>query len=263
MLLEEYKQIVCLEKVREQMPTDIQIQCKVRESVNMCHTLASAQCNVTFENLDLEMTTMVKCFITPEEFVVRTIAPRTLEEVTIHFSMVNFISGFTTISHFAHTKTIFVQSMQSLFQKSIREREEASIFTSLSITEQPLQAPIFVQPLKDQVATEGEKIKFKAIVAGFPLPEVKWTVDGDQIVPSELHSFNDECDDSIKVELSLSQVPLARDFKIIYEDGVTILVIKEAFLEDEGEYSCTAYNSSGSTTTSAFLKIQSKILWAA
>lgn len=48
----------------------------------------------------------------------------------------------------------------------------------------------------------------------------------------------------------------SRDFEIIYEDGVSILIINEVFAEDEGEYTCEAINALGKAATSAFLHVQ-------
>ncbi len=44
--------------------------------------------------------------------------------------------------------------------------------------------PEFVQPLGNMVVMEGETARMKAIIAGFPIPEVMWFVDGDRISPS-------------------------------------------------------------------------------
>lgn len=45
-----------------------------------------------------------------------------------------------------------------------------------------------------------------------------------------------------------------------YKSGVATLTIREVFPEDEGEYTCKATNSLGSTTTSCKLKIKGKLL---
>lgn len=44
--------------------------------------------------------------------------------------------------------------------------------------------PEFVLPLEDLVVTEGETIRLKAIVIGYPAPEIQWFVDEDRIESS-------------------------------------------------------------------------------
>lgn len=91
-------------------------------------------------------------------------------------------------------------------------------------------APEFVRQLHNVTVTEGESVKLKCIVTGHPAPDVRWFVDGDQIVPS-------------------------KDFQIVYEDGISMLEIDEVFPEDEGEYVCEAVNEYGRTTTKCYLKV--------
>ena len=57
---------------------------------------------------------------------------------------------------------------------------------------------------------------------------------------------------------STSSVPVqpSRFFQLKYEENVAQLVVAEAFSEDEGEYTCTATNSSGTESTSCYLTVE-------
>uniref|UniRef100_A0A914WIF3 Ig-like domain-containing protein n=2 Tax=Plectus sambesii TaxID=2011161 RepID=A0A914WIF3_9BILA len=85
------------------------------------------------------------------------------------------------------------------------------------------QPPRFVQQLTDQSVSVGQTTQLKCIVTGWPMPEVNWFVDGDQINSSN-------------------------DFPIVFEDGICLLRIKELFPEDEGEYTCEAVSEAGRAT---------------
>lgn len=91
--------------------------------------------------------------------------------------------------------------------------------------------PEFVQALHDRSVEEGSEARLKAIVTGHPTPDITWTLDGDAIADG-------------------------RDFRLIHEDGVVILVVREVFPEDEGEYLCKAANRHGVAYTSAYLSVK-------
>lgn len=48
------------------------------------------------------------------------------------------------------------------------------------------------------------------------------------------------------------------DFQITYEQGYARLVIREAFAEDSGHFTCTATNEAGTISTSCYLLVQGK-----
>lgn len=48
------------------------------------------------------------------------------------------------------------------------------------------------------------------------------------------------------------------DFQITYEQEIVRLVIREAFAEDSGRFTCTANNEAGTVSTSCYLLVQGK-----
>lgn len=50
------------------------------------------------------------------------------------------------------------------------------------------------------------------------------------------------------------------DFQITFEARVARLVIREAFAEDSGRFTCTATNEAGSVSTSCYLTVQGKYM---
>lgn len=46
------------------------------------------------------------------------------------------------------------------------------------------------------------------------------------------------------------------DFQITYEQGFARLVIREAFAEDSGRFTCTATNEAGTISTSCYLLVK-------
>uniref|UniRef100_A0A3Q0QQS9 Ig-like domain-containing protein n=1 Tax=Amphilophus citrinellus TaxID=61819 RepID=A0A3Q0QQS9_AMPCI len=68
--------------------------------------------------------------------------------------------------------------------------------------------------------TEGESVTLECKISGHPSPVVIW--------------FRED----YKIESSI-------DFQISYEDGFARLIIREAFAEDSGRFTCTATNEAG------------------
>jgi hypothetical protein len=92
-------------------------------------------------------------------------------------------------------------------------------------------APYFVLSLRDQAAREGDSVLFEVIVSAQPAAEILWDKDGDLI-----------SDDSA--------------FRVDYfGDGRATLYIPEAFLDDQGYYTCTARNSIGTCRSTARLTV--------
>jgi len=95
-------------------------------------------------------------------------------------------------------------------------------------------APVFTRPLCNVKVTEGQKVQLECHVTGSPEPEAIWMLDG--------------------VELrSSSEVTITRD------NWLCCLTLNEVLAEDQGEYSVTASNVHGTTSTSAFLTVASKL----
>ncbi|KAK5968588.1 hypothetical protein GCK32_008491, partial [Trichostrongylus colubriformis] len=110
------------------------------------------------------------------------------------------------------------------------DKMEASESLTESSSAMGQQIPRFVKTLQDCHTVIGRSAQLKCIVSGMPPPEVAWYVDGDVIQSS-------------------------REYEMVYEDGVCLLRINEALVEDEGEYSCEAKNSAGKAVTKCYLKV--------
>lgn len=79
--------------------------------------------------------------------------------------------------------------------------------------------------------TEGESVALECQISGYPSPVIMW--------------FRED----YKIESSI-------DFQISYENGFAQLVIREAFAEDSGRFTCTATNEAGTVSTSCYLLVQ-------
>lgn len=82
--------------------------------------------------------------------------------------------------------------------------------------------------------TEGESVTLECQIGGRPTPGVMWFREDYQI------------------ESSI-------DFQISYTDGIARLMIREAFAEDSGRFSCTATNEAGTVSTSCYLLVKGEI----
>lgn len=88
-----------------------------------------------------------------------------------------------------------------------------------------------MQGLKNINVTEGESLTLECQISGHPSPVIMW--------------FRED----YKIESSI-------DFQISYEDGRAQLLIREAFAEDSGRFTCTATNEAGTVSTSCYLLVQ-------
>lgn len=79
--------------------------------------------------------------------------------------------------------------------------------------------------------TEGESVTLECQISGHPTPVIMW--------------FRED----YKIESSI-------DFQISFENGYAQLVIREAFAEDSGRFTCTATNEAGTVSTSCYLLVQ-------
>lgn len=80
---------------------------------------------------------------------------------------------------------------------------------------------------------EGESVTLECTIAGYPSPTVVWYRE------------------DYRIENSI-------DFQITYEEQIVRLVIREAFAEDSGRFTCTASNEAGTVSTSCYLLVQGK-----
>lgn len=92
---------------------------------------------------------------------------------------------------------------------------------------------VALQGLKNVTVTEGESVTLECRIGGQPAPVILWFREDYQI------------------ESSI-------DFQISYTDGIARLLIREAFAEDSGRFSCTATNEAGTISTSCYLLVKGK-----
>ncbi|RXN00523.1 Titin [Acipenser ruthenus] len=85
--------------------------------------------------------------------------------------------------------------------------------------------------LKNVTVMEGESVTLECQISGHPTPAVMW--------------FRED----YRIESSI-------DFQITYESGFARLVIREAFAEDSGRFTCTATSEAGTISTSSYLLVQ-------
>ncbi|MEQ2203417.1 hypothetical protein XENOCAPTIV_029751, partial [Xenoophorus captivus] len=87
------------------------------------------------------------------------------------------------------------------------------------------------QGLKNLTVTEGESVTLECQISGQPAPVIMW--------------FRED----YKIESSI-------DFQITYENGFARMMIREAFAEDSGRFTCTATNEAGTISTSCYLLVK-------
>lgn len=89
----------------------------------------------------------------------------------------------------------------------------------------------FFQGLANVTVTEGESVTLECQISGTPEPTIMW--------------FRED----YKIESTI-------DFQITYVGGYARLVIREAFAEDSGRFSCTATSAAGTISTSCYLLVK-------
>ncbi|NXM71581.1 TITIN protein, partial [Serilophus lunatus] len=95
----------------------------------------------------------------------------------------------------------------------------------------PATPPTLVSGLKNKTVMEGESVTLECHISGHPQPTVTWYRE------------------DYKIESSM-------DFQITFKTGLARLVIREAFAEDSGRFTCTATNKAGSVSTSCHLHVK-------
>ncbi|EDV96343.1 GH15256 [Drosophila grimshawi] len=120
------------------------------------------------------------------------------------------------------------------FAENIVGRSDASELSDpLTVTLQrnAISVPRFVEELLDMNAVEDERIEFRVRILGEPPPEISWYKDGYEIFSS-------------------------RRTKIVNENDVSVLIIHQVALTDEGEIKCSATNRAGHVVTKSRLQVQ-------
>ncbi|XP_068602864.1 striated muscle preferentially expressed protein kinase [Brachionichthys hirsutus] len=101
----------------------------------------------------------------------------------------------------------------------------------VSAGEDPMEAPVFESPLQNTLASAGENVLLKCIIASTPIAEVTWTKDNAEIV--NLTNY------LVKVEGERHS-----------------LLIKAAKISDGGQYCVTAVNQVGRASSRATLIVK-------
>ncbi|XP_017920713.1 PREDICTED: titin isoform X2 [Capra hircus] len=117
--------------------------------------------------------------------------------------------------------------------EALRERETKITETARvpAPVEIPVTPPTLVSGLKNVTVIEGESVTLECHISGYPSPKVTWYREDYQI------------------ESSI-------DFQITFQSGIARLLIREAFAEDSGRFTCTAVNEAGTVSTSCYLAVQ-------
>lgn len=121
-----------------------------------------------------------------------------------------------------------------VFAENIVGRSDPSdLSDALTVTLQrtAICVPSFIEELQDRQAVEDERIEFRVRVVGQPAPEINWFKDGYEIFSS-------------------------RRTKILNDNDVSVLIIHQVALTDEGEIKCTATNRAGHVATKSQLMVQ-------
>nr|XP_006823021.1 PREDICTED: titin-like [Saccoglossus kowalevskii] len=106
---------------------------------------------------------------------------------------------------------------------NVRETSEVKEIVSIP--------PEFSRKLDTTEVTEGLPCKLQCVVSGKPTPSIQWYKDGKPVTHSP-------------------------DYHIMFREGLCTLSIDEAFLEDEGHYTCKAVNPRGECNTTARLVVR-------
>lgn len=136
-----------------------------------------------------------------------------------------------------HTLTIHYPSKTEAGQYmciAVNEKGKCSEYFILNIEDntQPIKAPEFLKSPKDVEVTEGQMVKFRCKVKGYPPPRITWYKDG------KLLKGNSSC----KLEKFGN-----RDY---------LLTIEYATMDDDAEYSVLAKNIGGESRAMAQLLVE-------
>ncbi|XP_074550631.1 myosin light chain kinase, smooth muscle [Halichoeres trimaculatus] len=93
------------------------------------------------------------------------------------------------------------------------------------------EAPQFIRRLTDLNVMDGSRVTMTVELTGDPPPEIVWLHDGQEVTESE-------------------------DFQLLREENRCTLLIQEVFPEDNGSYSCQAWNQYGEDQTQCHLTVE-------
>ncbi|XP_070364608.1 titin isoform X3 [Equus asinus] len=124
--------------------------------------------------------------------------------------------------------TVREEHFEVLHGREVKVTEAARVPAPVEI---PVTPPTLVSGLKNVTVIEGESVTLECHISGYPSPKVTWYREDYQI------------------ESSI-------DFQITFQSGIARLMIREAFAEDSGRFTCSAVNEAGTVSTSCYLAVQ-------
>ncbi|KAK2502240.1 hypothetical protein MC885_016704, partial [Smutsia gigantea] len=124
--------------------------------------------------------------------------------------------------------TVHKEHLKVLREREAKVTETARVPAPVEI---PVTPPTLVSGLKNVTVIEGESVTLECHISGYPSPKVTWYREDYQI------------------ESSI-------DFQITFQSGIARLMIREAFAEDSGRFTCSAVNEAGTVSTSCYLAVQ-------
>ncbi|XP_062927591.1 myopalladin isoform X3 [Mobula hypostoma] len=102
-----------------------------------------------------------------------------------------------------------------------------------------MAAPVFIKPLQDVTAIEGQLVVLECRIKGVPFPKIEWYREETLI------------EDSPEFRILQKKPRSMSD-----SEEICTLVIAEAFAEDSGMFTCTASNKYGTMSSMAHLSVR-------
>ncbi|XP_072095260.1 myopalladin isoform X3 [Mobula birostris] len=102
-----------------------------------------------------------------------------------------------------------------------------------------MAAPVFIKPLQDVTAIEGQLVVLECRIKGVPFPKIEWYREETLI------------EDSPEFRILQKKPRSMSD-----SEEICTLVIAEAFAEDSGVFTCTASNKYGTMSSMAHLSVR-------
>ncbi|MEQ2168031.1 hypothetical protein GOODEAATRI_010281 [Goodea atripinnis] len=141
--------------------------------------------------------------------------------------------GYTSMTSMTSVSSVS-SSTQLHMEKQWEHQMGASKEEAVAVpmrAQEPAVPPTIMAGLKNLTVTEGESVTLECQISGQPAPVIMW--------------FRED----YKIESSI-------DFQITYENGFARMMIREAFAEDSGRFTCTATNEAGTISTSCYLLVK-------
>ncbi|KAK1902440.1 Titin, partial [Dissostichus eleginoides] len=144
---------------------------------------------------------------------------------TLHFLSIHFLSIHFLSTHFLSSPTLSVFTYTSCLN--------LHFLRWLQFLQSPgaRRSSTIIAGLKNTNVTEGESVTLECQIGGQPAPSIMW--------------FRED----YKIESSI-------DFQLTFSAGFARMVIREAFAEDSGRFTCTATSEAGTISTSCYLLVK-------